>query len=872
MTDAKPERGAGDVGRLAEPTLRLAFWRTRVSPRAGVLVLMAALATLALVCVQVLRLDNERVIPSVSAPWWLLLAMFCAVEVFVLHVQVKREARTVSMSEIPLVLGMFFAPPLTTLLVRVLGAALVYAFYRRQTPLKLFFNTALNAAETAIALVLFRMVSRNMHGVGGRAYLGAYLGAAVASALAAISVVIVIYFYEGVLRPRDVMDSLRSAVPVAALTTTMGLIASACLILDLGTSWLLGIAAVVVVLAYRAYASLSERHLSLERLYRFSQVVGAKPEIEGVMRSVLGQARDLLRAERAELTFVPGEGNGLRVIFDGGERLLREEATLPQEDWLWKQVVAVGAPVLLQRGSKVAGARDYLAGRGMSEAIVAPLRGESGVVGLVTVGDRMGSVRSFDASDVQLLETVANHASVALEHGRLVDRLRHEALHDSLTGLPNRAALEAAVGEALAARTPTSGLALLLMDLDGFKEVNDTLGHLHGDLLLIEVGRRLRETVPDTAFVARLGGDEFAVLLPGIADADEALGVARDVLTALEVPARVEDVRLEVGGSIGIALAPLHGREVGGLLKAADVAMYAAKTGRRGVEVYRRDLDGNDPARLLLATQLREGLAGDELKVFAQPLAHLVDGTVAGVELLVRWQHPDHGLMMPDTFIPIAEKTGLLRPLTTTVLGEGVAACARWLAEGRRLSVSVNLSPRSLLDPDLVPDVAALLRLHSVPAELLILEITESGVISELADTMSVLLKLRELGVQLSVDDFGTGYSSLSYLSRLPVNEVKIDRSFVAAMDDDPQAVAIVQSVVDLGQNLGLRVVAEGVESAGSWDLLASMGCDVAQGYLMARPMPLEAISTWMDVCGGNARPQDAAGGTRLRVVNASPA
>ncbi len=848
-----------------------------VGPAAGVLALMGVLFTIALICLQVLRLDNTQVITDVTLPWWLLLAMFSAVEIFVLHIQVKREARTISMSEIPLVLGMFFGPPLTVLLVRVLGAALVYALYRRQTPLKLAFNTALNSAETGVALVLFRLVAADMHGVGGRAYLGAYLGGAAASALAALSVVFVIYFYEGVLRRQDLVESLRMAVPVAALTTTMGLIASACLILDLGTSWLLGVAAVVVVMAYRAYASLSERHLSLERLYRFSQVVGAKPEIEGVMRSVLAQARDLLRAERAELTFVPGDGNGLRIIHDGGNRLIREEATLPQEDWLWQQVLSLGAPVLLQRGSKIAGAQKYLAGRGMSEAIVAPLRGASGVVGLVTVGDRMGSVRSFDASDVQLLETVANHASVALEHGRLVDRLRHEALHDSLTSLPNRAALEAAVADALDARLADGtaghrGLALLLMDLDGFKEVNDTLGHLHGDLLLIEVGRRLRATVPSDALVARLGGDEFAVLLPRAGDVESALEVARSVLSALEVPARVEDVRLEIGGSIGIALAPLHGREVGALLKAADVAMYAAKSGRRGVEVYRRDLDGNDPARLLLATQLREGLAGDELKVFAQPLVHLADGRVGGVELLVRWQHPEHGLMLPDSFIPIAEKTGLLRPLTTTVLGEGVAACARWLSAGRRLSVSVNLSPRSLLDPDLVQDVQALLALHGVPAELLVLEITEHGVISDLADTMSVLHALRALGVQLSVDDFGTGYSSLSYLSRLPVNEVKIDRAFVAALDDDSQAVAIVQSVVDLGQNLGLRVVAEGVETTHSWDLLADMGCDVAQGYLMARPMPLDAISAWLEACEGNARPADAGARRRLRVINTAQA
>ncbi|MGB8651834.1 MAG: EAL domain-containing protein [Mycobacteriales bacterium] len=814
-------------------------------------------------------LPDRQVVPDLTVPWPVLLAMFAAVEVFVLHVQVKREARTISMSEMPLVLGMFFASPLVVLTVRVVGAGLVYTLHRRQTPLKLLFNTCLNLAETGVALVVFRLVLGDTTHLGGRAWIAAYLGAALACACAGLAVTFVIYFYEGVLRGQDILDSLTSGVPVAVLTTTMSLIAVSCLVLDTGTAWLLSIAAAVGVMAYRAYASLSERHLSLERLYRFSQVVGANPEIEGVMRSVLTQARDLLRAERAELTFLPGEGGGLHVVHDGGDRLVREEASLSREDWLWQQVVTLNAPVLLQRGSRHAGARRYLASRAMSEAIVAPLRGESGVVGLVTVGDRMGSVRSFDISDVQLLETVANHASVALEHGRLVDRLRHEALHDALTGLPNRAALEAGTSSALAdlRAGASSGLALLLMDLDGFKEVNDTLGHLRGDLLLIEVGRRLRATVPPTALVARLGGDEFAVLLPGNGDAEGALAVARDVLAALEEPVTLEDVRLDVGGSIGVALAPLHGREVGALLKAADVAMYSAKSNRRGAEVYRRDLDGNDPARLLLTSQLRAGLAGDEMRVFAQPLAALSDGVFSGVELLVRWEHPERGLLLPDEFIPVAERTGLLRALTATVLGEGVAACARWLAEGRELSVSVNLSPRSLLDPELVEDVAALLALHDVPAHLLVLEITEHSVISELADTMSVLHRLRDLGVQLSVDDFGTGYSSLSYLSRLPVHEVKIDRHFVTNLDRDPQCAAIVRSVVDLGQNLGLRVVAEGVETMRTWVHLADMGCDLAQGYLLSRPMPLAEVGMWLDAREGRTALATSARPRRLRAV-----
>jgi diguanylate cyclase (GGDEF)-like protein len=836
------DRPAGG-GQPAPPTSR------RIGPTTGVFLVVVPLLALLLVCLLVLSGEPDRLVARLSVPWPVLLAMFAAVEVFVLHVQIKREARTISMSEIPLVLGMFFAPPMVVITTRVVGAFLVYLLYRRQTPVKLIFNAALNASETALALVVFRALVGPTSVIGPHAWAAAYAGAALSSAFAGMAVTVVIYFYEGVLRPRDLMESLTSGVPVAILTTTGALIAVSCLLLDPGTAWLLVMAAMVVVLAYRAYASLSERHLSLERLYRFSQVVGSNPEIDEVMRSVLAQARDLLRAERAELTFLPGDGSGLRIVHDGSDRLVREEATVQREDWLWRQVVRLGTPVLLQRGSKVAGAQEYLAGRGMSEAIVAPLRGESGVVGLVTVGDRMGSVRSFDASDVQLLETVANHASVALEHGRLVDRLRHEALHDALTGLPNRSALEAGMADALAdmrARV-TTGSALLLMDLDGFKEVNDTLGHLHGDLLLIEVGRRLRTTVPPEALVARLGGDEFAVLLPGVEQAEPALAVAHQILTALEEPARVEDVRLEVGGSIGLALAPLHGSDVGALLKAADVAMYAAKRSRRGVEVYRRELDGNDPSRLLLASQLRAGLGQDELRVYAQPLAELRTGTIKGFELLVRWQHPERGLLMPDEFIAIAEKTGLLRAVTATVLGEGIAACAQWAAVGREVSVSVNLSPRSLLDPELLPDVAALLALHKVPAELLCLEITEHSVISELADTMVVLEALRDLGVRLSVDDFGTGYSSLSYLARLPVHEVKIDRQFVTRLDRDPQCEAIVRSVVDLGQNLGLSVVAEGVETLSCWNQLAQMGCDLAQGYLLSRPMPLADVADWLD-------------------------
>ncbi|MDP3714407.1 MAG: bifunctional diguanylate cyclase/phosphodiesterase [Mycobacteriales bacterium] len=794
--------------------------------------------------------DAEAVAAErLEIPWWVLLGLFAGVEVFVLHVQIKREARTVSMSEIPLVLGMFFAPPAVVLAARVFGSGLVYALYRRQGPLKLSFNTALNAAETGLALLVFRAVLGDADPTDHLAWAAAYLGACTASALAGLSVTFVIFLFEGVLRWRDLRAALLKGVPMAVLTTTAGLIAASCLVLDPGTAWLLAAAAVIVVIAYRAYASLSERHLSLERLYRFSQVVSATPEVDEVMRSVLAQARDLLRAEVAELTFVPTGGAGLRVVLDSEGVLQRQEADLDDTDWLWRQVVARNESVLMSRGDKDPAVVAHLAARGMREAIVAPLRGESGVVGLVAVADRMGSVRTFDADDVRLLETVANHASVALEHGRLVDRLRHEAMHDGLTGLPNRAALESAARDALVqTRVGASpGVALLLMDLDGFKEVNDTLGHLHGDLLLKVVADRLRTHAPETALVARLGGDEFAVLLPTTAQVDEALAVGRALLASLEEPASLEDVRLEVGASIGVSVAPVDGDEIGALLKCADVAMYAAKSASAGVVAYRRDLDGHDPAKLLIATELRRGLADDELRVYAQPQLDLRSGEVVGVEVLVRWQHPERGLLLPDEFVPVAERTGLLRPLTATVLGEGVAACARWYAEGRVLGVAVNLSPRSLLDPDLVADVEALLRLHQVPAQLLTLEITEGSVISDLARTSGVLQQLADLGIRLSVDDFGTGYSSLSYLSRLPVHEVKVDKHFVTTMAHDAHDAAIVRSVIDLGQNLGLRVVAEGVEDAGTLALLTELGCDLAQGYHLSRAMPLDELPAWHD-------------------------
>jgi diguanylate cyclase (GGDEF)-like protein len=619
----------------------------------------------------------------------------------------------------------------------------------------------------------------------------------------------------------------------------------------------------IILLGYRAYTGLSGRHLSLERLYQFSQALSVTPEVDQVLGEALERARDLLSAEAVEIMFFASEGSeSVLVSLDAANRLHRSEIsaeTLPPQ--LRRRLVDEGTPVLISRGTRDPAKRAYLAQRGLRDALLAPLRGESGVTAVISVADRLGDVRTFHDDDVLLLETVANHAGIALQNGRLIDRLRHEALHDGLTGLPNRVLVQRSIVEALDAldARPDAGpgVAVMILDLDGFKEVNDTLGHQHGDLLLIEVAARLRDAAGGDAVVARLGGDEFAVLVPRCVDAAYATAVGSRMLQALELPVSLDGLDVAIGASLGVALAPDHASDAQSLLKRADVAMYAAKASTGGLCLYDADLDTRTPQRLALASELRQALQRDELVVYAQPKFRLSDGAVVAFEALVRWQHPLHGLLLPDEFIPVAERSGLVRQLTVVVLDDVLAAAAQWKAGGRSLGVAVNLSPRNLLDPDLVGDVGRLLRRHGIAAPLLTLEITEGSVMADPARTIDVLHELRAMGVQLSVDDFGTGYSSLSYLKRLPVGEVKIDKSFVLNMDTDADNASIVRSIVDLGGNLSLDVVAEGIETAEVWTRVRAMGCAYGQGYLAGRPMPVTDVLAWLEATDGRiASPQ----------------
>ena len=424
---------------------------------------------------------------------------------------------------------------------------------------------------------------------------------------------------------------------------------------------------------------------------------------------------------------------------------------------------------------------------------------------------------------------------------------KHLALHDPLTGLPNRSLFHDRAAQALlAARREGGGVALMILDLDRFKEVNDTLGHHNGDLLLKEIGARLREALRASDSVARLGGDEFGLLLPKVLQSDAAVDVAEKIRAALREPFTLQGVRLDLGASVGIALYPEHGADVETLLQRADVAMYVAKEDHAGCELYSAERDGYSPSRLALVAELRRAIDERELVLHYQPKAEVRSGRVVGVEALVRWQHPGRGLLGPLEFVPIAERTGLIKDLTLYVLDAALAQLRAWQEEGLEQTVSVNLSARDLLDVELPDTIARLLAHHRVDAERLELEITESVILADPMRARLILSRLSEMGIELAIDDFGSGYSSLAYLKRLPVGVIKIDRSFVMNMEQDENDAVIVRSTIDLGRNLGLKVVAEGVANAEIWNELASLDCDLAQGYHLGRPMPGGAIADWM--------------------------
>ena len=430
--------------------------------------------------------------------------------------------------------------------------------------------------------------------------------------------------------------------------------------------------------------------------------------------------------------------------------------------------------------------------------------------------------------------------------------LAHQARHDMLTGLPNRAFFYDRTDQALRrAVDDGSSCAVMLFDLDRFKEINDTMGHKYGDRVLAEVGPRVMTVLRSGDILARLGGDEFCVLLPRVRDEAHAVRVATRIIEVLEDPFEVDGTILGIEASCGISMAPVDGTNADLLLQRSDVAMYVAKDSQASVVVYRDELNVNTPDRMALLADLRTAVTRGEFLLHYQPKASMRTRLIEGAEALIRWNHPTLGLVYPDTFIPEAERTGLIEPITHWVLDEALQQCRRWMdaaeqAGGDQLSMAVNLSTRSLLDSTLPDMVERSLVRWGVPAHLLDLEITETIIMTDPARARRVLTGLAQMGVTLSIDDFGTGYSSLAYLRDLPVDQLKIDRTFVQDMGKDSDDEVIVRAVVDLARNLGLQTIAEGVEDIETWNQLTALGCDSAQGFYLSRPMPADQFAEWL--------------------------
>jgi diguanylate cyclase (GGDEF)-like protein len=782
-----------------------------------------------------------------------------------LTLEIRRHSYGIMWTDIPLVVGLFHLPGWAVIACAAVGLVLA-SLPAKSVPRRVAFNAANSILNVTVAAAVLSALPR-LDPTAPMTWLVTYLAVGTATVVSALAVLAVIALVQGGLQPKMAATMLATSLAAGLLNTTLALILLMVVNIQAWASALITLIVTVFVLAYRGYSRSIRERKSLAELYEFTRSVGSSRQDGSLADTLLEKTRDFLRAERATL-WLPALGRYPEVLLTARVDEGVGDEPLGEPDQLRVKVMNEGHTALVSaRGGDDPGATRALRRRGLDEVIVTPLRSGSTVIGILEVGNRLGELSTFGPDDARLLKTLAAHAGVAVENSRLVHRLRHDAYHDALTGLPNRRRFSTALDEALAVRpVPGEVVAILLLDLDSFKDVNDTLGHVAGDRLLVEVGNRLRDVAPQGALVARMGGDEFAVLvrLPGAAAA-HAEGTA--LQSALEEPVDIEGLSIDVGASVGIALFPDHAVDGVTLLQRAEVAMYAAKRAVRQVQTYLPTMDSLSVRRLSLVSELRRAIDEEQLQVYYQPKVSLSDQEFVGVEALVRWHHPEHGVVDPDDFIPVAEHTGMIGALTAYVLESALRQCRAWLDDGRQLHVAVNLSVRSLIDADFPDQVDYLLRETRVPPSMLTLEITESSVMSDIDRALPTLHRLREHGVRLSVDDFGTGHSSLTYLRRLPVTEVKIDKAFVLNMATDSGDLAIVRAIVDLGRHLGLTVVAEGVESEVAYTLLREMGCDMVQGFLLSRPVPYERLETWIRARTVLAPSSTGNGVPRLRVV-----
>jgi diguanylate cyclase (GGDEF)-like protein len=787
-----------------------------------------------------------------AVPWWLLGLLFFLAETFPVHLYLRHESHSLSLSDLGLVLALFLASPGQVLLAQLGGAGLAVMLVRRQRPMKAAFNLALFGFTSSLALLVFHLMvtPRDAYGpIGWTAAVAAVCTAAVAGVL----------LVTAAIRLAGGTAPLRSLPFVGAVALT-GSLASASLgvagleLLQLNPRalWVLIIPSGSCVLAFYAYTRQRRRREHLESLYDAMRAIQSAPELRSAIGELLQAARAMLSAEQAEIVLLPrSDGDSiLRSTISAHSEVLLEPGELSQAAELALRAVALNEQaILLPRGRSPHVLDPYLAEREVRDGVVTAVRGEHGITGLLLVGDRIGDVATFNTDDRTLLETFAKHTGVVLENDQVRERLRHQAFHDALTGLPNRLLFTDTVALALArAADGSAPPSVLFLDLDDFKTVNDSLGHSAGDELLLLVAERVRRCGGEEGFAARFGGDEFAILLPS-STPEQVIAFATELLDQFNSPLPLAGREIAIHPTIGIATADRDATTAEELLRNADIAMYTAKgNGKRGYATYQPEMHARARRRQELASALARALERDEIYADLQPIVSLTDGQPIAFEALARWQHPEHGLLLPGSFIPLAEETGATPAIARIILRESCRHVAAWQTAFDRpdLAVSVNLSPAELQNAALVEEVGLILRDSGLNPEHLILEITESTALRDPKSTIVRLQQLRTLGIKVALDDFGTGYSSLSHLRDLPIDYVKIAKPFIDALQGEDGDETLVKAILQIAETLQLQVIAEGIEHPAQAETLTRLNCQLAQGYHFSRPVNTDAAEAYL--------------------------
>ena len=789
-----------------------------------------------------------------------LLAMgFLLAEQLTIDVDVKRVGWTISFTEIPLILGLLTAPFEVVLAANLLAG--LGAQVGRRAATHVAYNAGVMCLEIAVPFAVAHAVSKTIIGIGPE-WFGPVIGTLTSPLISCGFALAALHVLGGAMRVSAGARLAVNTLAVGLLNTSVGLISYEVAKSTLWGWLLVALVAVAVLGLYRAYSGLLREQRDLEALSDVSLSVArsgqatARGPSEGAAAEevsvsewepVAERIREQLNASRVVLR--------LRLDPSGEVSTLVAGDPLPEAAEQAAPSALRDDPLLQLPGSHVRSFRTLeapeevrraLRQRGAYESLVVPLRGASQLLGAVEAHDRVSRWRGFGRADVRLLHTLASHLATAMDNRRLLARLRHDAYHDPLTGLLNRTGFrEMAAEELRNGRTAV----VLRMDLDVLTTVSEALGYTWGDRMVVAAGRRLREALGPEPPLARLEANAFAMLLLDHSE-DGAQEVAQHLREVIAEPYPLDKLVVEAAGVAGyVSSAPGDGEpenDVDTLLQRADVAVRAARNGEDGVRRYAPAMGQVFLRRFQLVTQFRQALDSGQVEVHYQPKVSLPERQVVGAEALVRWSHPEYGRLDPDEFVPVVEATGLVDALTSFVMECALVKVRKWLDRGLRMSVAVNLSVRNLADESFPDRVAEALGRHDIPPELLTFELTESSVMEDPERSMPVLRRLHALGVVLAVDDFGTGYSSLAYLRQLPVDEVKIDKSFVLGMGTDLSDLAVVRTIVELGHSLDLAVVAEGVEDDAARDQLVGMGCDVAQGYLISRPLSEDRFEAWL--------------------------